>query len=111
MYNKASPETAVANQWPAGSLDEDVIEGSLDLYLDDIDGLDLSTKVETVGAVDPFVEVRVPGPTQWFGNLLRQIASAVGAEIFYIDPDRYLVYTDVNVGWPVCAHRQAHGGG
>jgi len=95
LYNKADPDTANDNIWPAGTSDEDAIEESISLYLDDVDGIDYTTKVETVGSPDPYVEFRLPGPTSMFGLMMRETAESVGA-IFYIDPDRYLVYTDVN---------------
>ncbi len=95
LYNKADEELLPSNEYPANTMDEEVIENSIDLYLDDIDGIDYTTKVETVAAVDPYIKVKVPGPASMFGSLMREVAEAVGA-VFYIDPDRYLVYTDVN---------------
>lgn len=95
LYNKADPVEAGDRQWPAGSWDDDVIAASITDYLDDVDGLDLTTKVERIDSIDPWAPFRVPGPTSTFGMMMREIAQATGA-VFFIDPDRYLIYTDVN---------------
>lgn len=95
LFNKADPTIPKDNEWPAGTTDDTIILASIADYLDPTDGIDYSTKVETVASPDPYAKIRVPGPTQYLGDMMREIAQSTGA-VFYIDPDRFMVYTDVN---------------
>jgi hypothetical protein len=95
LYNKADPDQWLENTWPANTPDDTVIVDSINNFLDDVDGVDYTTKVENVGSPDPYVEFRVPGPTNTLGQMMTEIAQSTGA-IFFINPDRELVYTDVN---------------
>lgn len=95
LHHKTDPTAFEPNIWPAGTADNYVLSQSISKYLDPTDGIDWLTKMENVGSPDPYVEFRVPGPTAYLGALFREVAQSVGA-VFFIDPDRYLIYTDVN---------------
>ena len=96
LYDKVHPEDAVLKSWPAGTSDSDMIAylcaNNLDLSSDDID---VSTMVQTVGSPNPDKRGNpAAGGWQW-GDAMRAIARYPGA-IYYIDPDRRLVYVDVD---------------
>ncbi len=63
----------------------------------DIDEIDTDTKVDVVGTVSYIADLRTNlGAASWtLGETLAGIAK-VPAAIYYIDPDRYLVYADVD---------------
>lgn len=97
LYNKADPDLVVDNSWPAGTMDRAVILSSIEDFLElASDGINIDAKVEEVASVDPYQPFKLPGPGSYFGDLLRRVSSDVGGTIYYIDPDRFLVYTDVN---------------
>lgn len=94
-YNKTDLTDVRIPTWPAGTMDRDLILDCLADYTDGLDGIDISTRVEEVAAYDPYAEFQVPVIGFTIGDLLTNITNEVGT-VYYIDPDRYLVYTDVN---------------
>lgn len=94
LYNKADPTDPNQTIWPADTPDNEVLVDGMTTWLDQVDGLDYTSEIQHVGSPDPYVEFRVPGPTNYWGDLFREVAQSTGA-IWYIDPDRNVVYTDV----------------
>jgi hypothetical protein len=96
LYNRDEPTDTVLQSWPAGTHDDVQIRYMCEnlLFLDD-DGLDTTTKVEYVGTPNPDKQGNPAGAGQSWESAMQAIAYLTGA-VFYIDPDKALVYTDVD---------------
>lgn len=96
-FNK-SGNLADANlkSWPPGTSDRKMIEYLCSENLDlSGDGLDYNTLVETVGQPNPDAKGNPAGAGWSWEDAMKAISRYPGS-IFYIDPDRKLVYTDVD---------------
>lgn len=99
MVRKDDPTNIELLEWPANTPDQTALFASFDEFLEDLTEIDLTSMVEHVGSPDPYETFSLPGPIwagegKWYG-LMSETAQSVGA-VFYIDPDRKLVYTDVD---------------
>lgn len=82
--------------YPAGTFDSDVVADLVANYLDlSGDSLDTSTLVEHVGTPNPDLEGRVAFGSYTWEAAMNVIIKLTGA-IYYIDPDRKLILTDVD---------------
>jgi hypothetical protein len=95
-YDKSDPPNGELKSWPAGTYDDTQIKylcaNNLDLT---DDGIDYQTKVERVGIPNPDNRGNPAGAGHSWGDAMRAISRYPGA-IWYIDPDKHLVYTDVD---------------
>jgi len=94
--DKADPAHAELKTWPAGTHDDVEIRYLCEHHLDlTDDGLDTSTMVEYVGEPNPDARGNPAGAGWTWGDAMRAIARYPGA-VWYIDPDKRVVYTDVD---------------
>jgi len=95
-YSKSKPANPTLKSWPSGTWDRVMIEYLCGQNLDlSGDGIDYDTLVETVGQPNPDAKGNPAGGGWSWENAMKAISRYPGA-IFYIDPDRKLVYTDVD---------------
>lgn len=96
VFNQADPDNVYGTLFPPDTDDNvainDLIDNFLDLSGDDIDTL---SRVEFVGPLDPAQSSRAWSGGFTWGEAMSSIAM-VPAAIFYIDPSKRLVYTDVD---------------
>jgi len=95
LFDPGDPTGESDRIFPAGTTDEEVITTVLDQYGTTFTGINYTTKVETVASPDSFQEFDVPVQAVPVQDMLWVVQRGTGA-VFYIDPDRFLVYTDVN---------------
>lgn len=96
VFNQADPTIIESPQYPDGTADTTVLNDLFDdwLYLTG-DNLDTTTMIENVADINIDQEARPwSGSHQW-GQVMSSIASLPGA-VYYIDPDRRVVWTDVD---------------
>jgi hypothetical protein len=94
MYDHDDPTNLSSQIWPAGTADRVILIDAIERYVDDLDGVDYTSMVEEVASPDYWQEIRPNGPGTTVYDLFKDIAKMTGA-VFYIDPDRRLIYTDV----------------
>lgn len=101
IVRKSNPTNAIVRTWPEDTQDDTIIKWLCDnaLYLGG-DGLDTDSMVEHVGTPVPDGRGSPVGAGYTWEQAMRAIVRASGA-IFYIDPDRRLIHTDVDTpnGW------------
>lgn len=95
MVDPSDPTNNPDRTFPAGTTDNHIITTMVDEYVEDLDGVNYTTRVETVASPDPFQPFNVPAQAVPLDSMLRFVQRGTGG-VYYIDPDRYLVYTDVN---------------
>jgi murein DD-endopeptidase MepM/ murein hydrolase activator NlpD len=94
MWDHENPTSLASQIWPPGTSDRTILIDAIDRYVDDLDGVDYTSMIEHVGTPDNWQDIRPNGPGATVYDLFRDIAKMTGA-VFYIDPDRRLIYTDV----------------
>jgi len=97
VFDKARPARSEMKSWPEDTWDSTQIhwlcENNLDLTGD---GIDYHKMVEHVGTPNPDARGNPAGAGWSWADAMRAIGRYPGA-IYYIDPDKRLVYTDVDV--------------
>lgn len=96
IYTKADPAETLGKLYGPNTPDSDAIADLVSDYLDlSGDGLDLSTKVETVADINDDQEARAWEAGMAWGDGMASIAALPGG-VYFLEPGRFLVYTDVN---------------
>lgn len=96
-YDKANPANGFLKSWPVDTHDDVQIRYLCEHHLDlSGDGINYTTKVLHVGTPNPDARGNPAGPGWSWGDAMTAIGRYPGA-IFYIDPDGYLVYADVDI--------------
>jgi hypothetical protein len=95
LYDKDDPENGMLARFPVDTFDSAVLDYYLTNYTDlvDVDGVDLSL-IEHVGTPSRD-DVISYGPVQTVNQFLSGLSFKIGS-IWYIDPDKVFVYTDVD---------------
>lgn len=95
LYDKGDPTNMKLTRYDPGVADQTILLYYLTNHTDLLaDGI-TTNLIESVGT--PFVDDEVSGSASWtVDNFLRYLTSETGA-IYYIDPDKAMVLTDVDV--------------
>jgi hypothetical protein len=95
-YDKKDPLNTFLKSWPEDTSDKAMIEYLCGQNLDlSGDGIDFTSMVENVGTPNPDTKGNPVSAGQSWEDAMNIIARYPGA-IYYIDPDKHLVYTDVD---------------
>jgi hypothetical protein len=102
VVRKDKPTDTVVKSWPEDTADDVMIRWlcEKDLYLEG-DGIDIVSMVEHVGTPNPDARGN-PASAGWSWEQAMRAISRLTGGIFYIDPSKRLVYTDVDTpssGW------------
>lgn len=102
LFNKrivrktSDPAVVLGTLFPAYTDDSTAIADLVANFLDlSGDSIDTTTKVETVGQINADQKARAWSGSYTWGQAMASIAM-LPAAVYFIDPARYLVYTDVN---------------
>lgn len=96
LYDHDTPNDLSPGRFTAGTSDQTVIRQILGDYSDlAADGIDISSQIDVVGSPDPWQDFQVAGPGYRALDPLEQVRRQTGG-VYYITPDRVLVYTDVD---------------
>lgn len=96
VFNQTTPEDISGTLFPIGTSDADAIADLIANFLDlSGDGLDTTTFVDTVANITVGQKGRAWEGSDTWGQAMASIARLPGA-IFYLDPDKNLVYCDVD---------------
>lgn len=96
VHTVADPDDVFGKLYGPGTADSTAIADLVADYLDlSGDGLDVSTKVETVADINVDQDARAWSGGYTWAQAMASIAM-LPAGVFFIDPARFLVYTDVN---------------
>lgn len=96
VYKKSSPAVLLGPIYPANTDDTTAIAELVANWLDlSGDGLDTSTLVNNVGTINE-TEKANPWSASWKWGQAMQSIARLPAAIYYINPDRQLVYCDVD---------------
>lgn len=95
IFDPDTPENSELTSFPANTDDDDVIKFYAANHLDlSGDGIDTTTLVEHVGT--PSLDQEISAPAGWTWNQFMIFVAYNTGSIWYIDPDKKLVYTDVD---------------
>lgn len=96
VANQSDPANVYGTLFPADTDDNVAIADLIDNFLDlSGDGIDTLSRVEFVGPLDPDQSSRAWSGGFTWGDAMASIAM-IPAAIYYIDPSKRLVYTDVD---------------
>lgn len=96
VVRESDPENVYGKLYPPGTPDDEAIEDLVTDFLDLTgDGLDVSTMVENVADINVDQNARAWSSSYTWGQAMASI-SALPAAVYFLDPSRQLVYTDVN---------------
>ena len=94
LYDKVTPTKVTLTEYPAGTADDVIVKAYMASHLDlGGDGL-TDTLVEHVGT--PSTDSRISGAAGWSWRDLMEFLRRETGAVYYIDPDRNLVLTDVD---------------
>jgi len=95
LFDPDNPEATQLHEFPAGTPDNEVIDYYVTNYLDlSGDGIDTSTLVEHVGT--PSLDTPINGAVGMSWNQFMAFIAYNTGSIWYLDPDKKLVYCDVD---------------
>jgi hypothetical protein len=97
VFNRANPADGEGPKYPAYTDDTVALRALLDRYLDlSLDSLDVHTMISHIGTINEDQKANPIAPARTWGDSMRLIGSWLNP-IWYIDPDRRVVWADIDV--------------